>query len=101
MGRPIDRRKVYQDALGLTRTIGSIEWVKGTGTNGSADIAATIAGRSVKIEVKIGKDRQSEHQKKYQQDVERAGGIYYIAKDFTSFVKWYNHKFNGHASTQI
>jgi len=25
----------------------------------------------------------------YQQDVERAGGTYYIAKDFDSFVLWY------------
>ena len=90
MGRPIDRRKVYQDAVGLTRSIGSIEWVKGTGTNGSADISATIAGKSVKIEVKIGADRQSEAQKKYQADIERAGGLYVIAKDFTSFVEWYD-----------
>ena len=77
----------------MQRVIGSIEWIKGTGTNGSADISATIAGKSVKIEVKILKDRQSEAQKQYQADIEKAGGIYYIAKDFTSFVEWYNLKF--------
>lgn len=92
-GRPIDNRKTYTDAIGMQRTIGSIEWIKGTGTNGSADISATIAGKSVKIEVKIGKDRQSEAQKQYQADIERSGGLYVIAKDLTSFVKWYNLTF--------
>ena len=93
MGRPIDRRKVYTDTVGLTRTIGSVEWIPGTGTKGSADISATIKGKSVKIEVKIGADRQSEAQRKYQQDIEQAGGLYFIAKDFTSFVEWYKLKF--------
>ena len=93
MGRPIDRRKVYTDTVGITRTIGSVEWIPGTGTKGSADISATIKGKSVKIEVKIGADRQSEAQRKYQQDIEQAGGLYFIAKDFTSFVEWYKLKF--------
>lgn len=92
-GRPIDRRQKYTDAIGMQRVIGSIKWIKGTGTKGSADISATIAGRSVKIEVKIGADRQSEAQKQYQADIEKAGGSYYIAKDFTSFVEWYNQTF--------
>ena len=65
------------------------KWTPGTGTKGTADISATIRGRSVKIEVKYGSDRQSDAQKAYQQDVERAGGTYYIAKDFDSFVLWY------------
>lgn len=92
-GRLIDRRKTYTDVVRFKRTIGSVEWVKGTTTPGSADISATVAGKSVKIEVKIGADRQSEKQKQYQSDIERAGGIYYIAKDFTSFVNWYNEMF--------
>jgi hypothetical protein len=73
------------------RTDGSVQWTKGTGTAGSADISATIKGRSVKIEVKIGKDRQSEAQKKYQEMIERAGGVYIIAKNFDEFVEWYNN----------
>ena len=92
-GRPIDRRQTYTDVVGMRRTIGSIEWIKGTSTKGSADISATIAGRSVKIEVKILADRQSEAQKQYQADIENAGGLYYIAKDFTSFVEWYYQTF--------
>lgn len=92
-GRQIDNRETYSDTLGTTRTIGSMEWIKGTGRNGTADISATIKGRSVKVEVKIGKDRQSDQQKKYQQEIERAGGIYFIAKDFESFYEWYNLTF--------
>jgi hypothetical protein len=71
--------------------VAGIQWTKGTGTAGSADISATIKGRSVKIEVKIGKDRQSEAQKKYQEMIERAGGVYIIAKNFDEFVEWYNN----------
>lgn len=93
MGVPIDRRRQVTDVLGHSRTIGSIEWRKGGGTVGSADISATIRSKSVKIEVKIGNDRQSPAQREYQQAVEQAGGLYYIAKDFTSFVQWYHRMF--------
>jgi len=62
-GRPIDRRKTFTDVLGNRRQIGSIEWVPTTGTRGSADISATIYGASVKIELKIGRDKQSEAQR--------------------------------------
>ncbi len=90
MGRPIDKRKTYTDVIGRTRTIGRQTWIKTTGTNGTADISATIAGRSVKIEVKIGNDRQSEAQKAYQKSIENSGGVYVIAKDFESFIEWFN-----------
>ena len=93
MGVPIDRRRQVADVLGHQRTIGSVEWRRGGGTVGSADISATIHGKAVKIEVKIGKDRQSPAQRAYQQAVEQAGGLYYIAKDFTSFVEWFNRTF--------
>lgn len=72
---------------------GRIVWRKSNTTKGSADISATIGGRSVKIEVKIGADRQSEAQRRYQAAIQRAGGLYFIAKDFTSFVRWYDTNF--------
>jgi hypothetical protein len=62
-----------------------------TGTKGSADISATIRGRSVKIEVKYGKDRQSEVQKRYQESIELAGGTYFIARNFDEFIIFYNN----------
>jgi hypothetical protein len=89
MGHPIDTRRTVTDVVGITRRVGSITWVKSSSTRGSADISATINGRSVKIEVKVGKDKQSQAQKEYQRTVEQAGGLYVIAKDFESFVEWY------------
>ena len=94
MGVPIDTRREVTDIIGHRRTIGSVQWRPSGATVGSADISATIQGRSVKIEVKIGLDRQSEAQKAYQKEVEAAGGIYYIARDFTSFVSWYKATFS-------
>lgn len=81
MGRPIKQAN------------GNYMFGKSHMTKGTADISATIRGRSVKIEVKIGADRQSDAQRKYQADIERAGGLYYIARDFDSFVEWYNMNF--------
>ena len=88
-GRYIDNSKIVTDSMGFQKKIGSGQYIKGTGTNGTADISATIKGRSIKLEVKIGADRQSEAQKKYQADIERAGGIYIIVKDFDEFMNFY------------
>ena len=96
-GIPQDTRQQVTDILGRTRTIGSVTWRTGGGTAGSADISATIQGRSVKIEIKIGKDRQSEAQRQYQAAIEAAGGLYYIAKTFTEFVGWYAQQFGKEA----
>ena len=91
MGRVLDNRKTYTNVIGQNVTIGSTQYIPGTGTKGSADISATIKGRSVKIEVKIGKDKQSDAQKKYQADIERSGGVYLIARNFDEFCIWYNN----------
>lgn len=93
-GRIIDKRKSYTDVVGRRRTIGSYDWVYGTTTKGTTDISATIAGHSVKIEVKIGIDRQSEAQRIYQAEVEQAGGIYFIARIFAGFLEWHNETFS-------
>ncbi|WP_372653684.1 hypothetical protein [Draconibacterium sp.] len=92
-GRMIDTRSTFTDYVGQTRTIGQTKWITGTGTNGTADISATISGKSVKIEVKIGKDRQSEAQKNYQKAVEKAGGNYVLATSFEQFFNWYKANF--------
>jgi hypothetical protein len=65
------------------------KWTPGQSTKGTADISATIRGRSVKIEIKQ-KDKQSEAQKQYQQAIENAGGVYIIVRNFDDFVIWYN-----------
>ena len=92
MGRPIDTRRTYNVA-GCLRQVGSLRWGKSTSTAGSADISAVVFGRAVKVEVKIGADRQREAQRCYQSAVERAGGLYFIAKDFNTFVEWLDDAF--------
>jgi hypothetical protein len=92
-GRMIDRRKVVKDCLGQSLIIGSTEWIKSSMQRGTADISATIYGRSIKIEVKIQNDKQSEAQRIYQAQVEASDGVYYVARDFQSFYGWYYKTF--------
>lgn len=94
MGRRLDQTRVVTDCLGYKRQIGSVKFVPGTGTRGSADISATIKnksgiGVSVKIEVKWAKDRISADQIKYAESVRKAGGEYIVVHDFTEFYNWY------------
>ena len=83
-GRYIDESKIVTDYLGHHKRIGSGKYIPGNGTKGSADISAVIKGRAVKIEVKM-KDKQSLHQIKYQQDIENAGGQYWLVHSFDDF----------------
>jgi hypothetical protein len=78
------------------KTLDGEKWIKGSSDRGTADISATIKGKSVKIEIKIGADKQSEYQKSYQERIEQAGGIYIIVKDFTQFVELCHQKFGSH-----
>lgn len=88
-GRYVDNKKTVKNIMGQSITIGSGQYIPGTGTKGTADISATIKGKSIKIEVKYGKDRQSEAQKEYQATIERSGGVYFIAKKFDDFYNFY------------
>jgi len=92
-GQYRDGKKQVTDCIGRQRTIGSGIWTPGTSMKGTADISATIKGRSVKIEIKWGTDRQSEFQKEYQLSIEKAMGIYIIVKTFDDFMLWF-YKFN-------
>lgn len=94
-GRMIDNTKVIKYHIGWEKIVGTKKWIKGTGRNGTADISATMPinvngrtiGVSLKIEIKYGKDRQSEDQKSYQKEIENAGGVYMIARNFDDFLK--------------
>lgn len=92
-GRQIDNRKTSTDVLGNQRTIGSVKWIKSNTQTGTSDISATIKGRSVKIEIKCagsGDKYQSEEQKIYQKQIEAAGGIYLIVRNFNQFYEWFH-----------
>ena len=66
------------------RKIGD-KWIKGTTRRGTADISMTVNGRSAMIEVKIGKDKASEHQLKEQERERKAGGIYEFCSTVEEF----------------
>ncbi len=57
------------------------------GGKGAGDIQAVIPpyGRTMHIEVKIGKDRQRESQKVFQAELEGMGGIYILVKTWDDF----------------
>ena len=94
MGRPIDRRRIVTDCIGRKKQIGSLQWIRSGSQRGSSDIHATLrGGKSIRIEVKT-TDKQSEHQRKYQQQIESAGGIYLIVRSFDEFLQWYDEYIN-------
>lgn len=61
----------------------------GNTEKGLPDIWCCIDGRFVVIEVKAGKDRQSEEQKHRQFEIERAGGVYLLIRSKDEFLRWF------------
>ncbi|PWE00996.1 hypothetical protein [Marinilabilia rubra] len=72
---------------------GLYKFGKTTMHRGTADISATIKGRSVKIEIKANGDKMSSYQWQYKKDIEQAGGLYFIAHDFVGFLYWIHQNF--------
>ena len=57
---------------------------------GMADITSIINGRHVSIEVKAGRDQLRPEQLKVKDEVENAGGIYFVARTFDNFLEQIN-----------
>ena len=93
-GRRVDLRRTFTDVLGNQRQIGSVRWIKSSMQKGSADISATITGQSVKIEIKVDRDRIRPEQEIYKYQVEKAGGIYLLIHTFDEFYQWYTSKYH-------
>ncbi len=70
-----------------------ITFTPSTTNKGSADIRALVFGRSLDIEVKIGKDKMSLNQLKEMVRIQEAGGLYFVARDMQSFVDFYKETF--------
>jgi hypothetical protein len=85
-GRMIDRRKTFTDVIGRTRQIGSTQWIKPSMKVGTADISIIYKKIAIRAEIKMGKDVQSEAQKKYQESIERAGGLYWLVTSWDDFI---------------
>lgn len=61
---------------------------KGNTERGLPDIIAVIRGRFVAIEVKAGRDKQSEYQRARQFEIEKAGGAYLIVRDTNDILQF-------------
>lgn len=88
MGRFLPGKTVGTGMYGVKQLKG--KYIPTTSTKGSSDVSATIKGRSVKIEIKIGTDKQSDNQRKYQADIEAAGGLYWLVHSFDEFIQQWN-----------
>ena len=69
-------------------------WIYGTTRKGTADISATINGKAIMIEIKVGKDRPSEYQLKEQAKERAAGGIYEFISTPEQFFELYDKVVN-------
>lgn len=66
-------------------------YTRSTARRGLPDILITGRdGRSIFTEVKVKKDRMSQWQKAVRDDQQQAGGLYFVAHDFTSFKQWFD-----------
>jgi hypothetical protein len=83
----------YSNRISTTGTMrkinGRMTWTKGNSNKGAADVRILFNGRSVDVEVKIGRDKMSEAQYKEKQRVENAGGLYFVAKSFSEFLDFW------------
>jgi hypothetical protein len=77
--------KSVVDVIGRTRVMKGT-WLPGNNV-GQGDLQIVMKGKIYSVEIKIGRDSQSEVQKDFQARLERAGGIYTVVKDWDDFYK--------------
>ena len=65
-------------------------WRKSGTTKGIADVQVTFKGKTFNLEIKIGRDRQSEIQKEVEQRIKAAGGHYAIIHCYDDFLQQIN-----------
>jgi hypothetical protein len=66
------------------------KWIPSSTRKGSSDISATIKGRSVMIEIKVGSDRPRSEQLQEQERERRSGGIYEFIRTADEFLELYD-----------
>ena len=71
---------VWDQAKGIHR--------KGNTEKGLPDVIMIYRGRFIAIEVKAGRDKLSDDQKKRQFEIERAGGIYFECRSTDDFIQF-------------
>lgn len=83
----INTTGIYDERSGSWRFSGSTLGVEDVDVTVPIKIAGVSVGLKVAVEVKIGRDKQSDDQKKRQAEMQRVGAHYIIAKTFEEFKK--------------
>lgn len=73
------------------KIIGSGMFIPSTTRKGTADIVATINGRAVYLEIKVGKDKSSTEQLREQKLIQEAGGVYEFISTPEQFFTLYDN----------
>lgn len=73
------------DVIGQRRQMKGL-WLPGM-NKGLPDVITCVSGRFIGLEIKIGKDRQSQDQKDMQAGIEASEGVYLIIKTYEQFQK--------------
>ena len=95
-GTMVDNTKAVKDVLGRVSRIGSVDFIKGSGTNGTPDVHAHLApfgtfwGIENKQKYKKGKDKQSEAQMKYEKKHLKVGAYYSLVSNMGEFFLEYD-----------
>ncbi len=79
---------------GRTNTTGTYsqklgKYIHSGATRGQSDLNCIVQGQSWQVEIKLGKDKLSPAQERIREQVQKAGGVYLVAKTFDGFVKDY------------
>jgi hypothetical protein len=70
------------------------KWIPSSTRKGSADISATIKGRTVMLEIKVGSDRPRPEQLQEQERERKSGGIYEFIRTADEFLELYDYVVN-------
>ena len=89
-GRLVDAK----DKQASGNVIGVKKWIPSSTRKGTADISATIKGRSVMIEIKVGRDKPRPDQLSEQIRERNAGGIYEFISTPEQFFELYDFVVN-------
>jgi hypothetical protein len=73
------------------RKLANGKYIRSTTRKGTADISATIRGKSVMLEIKVGRDIPSPEQLLEQQRERNAGGVYEFCKTPEQFLELYDN----------
>lgn len=99
MGRPIQKFAPKMNIwTGTVQNVpNGIEWQKGSGITGTSDVKGHVNIPASKfpvpiyVEIKIGKDRQSQEQKGYQKQVTDTGAFYMLCSFPEDFILFYDY----------